>query len=145
MPQAAMTAEALAARLAEAFPEVFRSDGRLLIEDVRHGGCRVRLPFRADYLRPGGTISGPAMMSLTDVAMYVAVLSAVGWVPLAVTTQLNIHFLRKPAPRDLLAEASLLHLGRRSAVGEVTIRSVGLEEPVAHATSTYAIPGNKIP
>jgi uncharacterized protein (TIGR00369 family) len=140
MPEPAMTAQELETKLVEAFPEVFQSASRVHIEALWHGRCRVRLPFRREFLRPGGTVSGPTMMRLTDVAMYVAVLSAIGWVPLAVTTQLNIHFLRKPEPRDLLAEAKLLRLGKRSAVGEVTIRSDGTEEPVAHATSTYSIP-----
>jgi acyl-coenzyme A thioesterase PaaI-like protein len=87
------------------------------------------------------------MMALTDLAMYIAVLSAIGWVPLAVTTQLNIHFLRKPAPTDLIGEGRLLKLGKRLAVGEVTVRSAGIAEAVSHATLTYSIPsqGNKIP
>ncbi len=140
MPRAAMTAQELEAKLAEAFPEVFQSASRVHIEELGHGRCRVRLPFLPDYLRPGGTISGPTMMRLTDVAMYIAVLGAIGWVPLAVTTQLNIYFLRKPEARDLVAEAKLLRLGKRTAVGEITIRSDGIEEPVAHATSTYSIP-----
>jgi acyl-coenzyme A thioesterase PaaI-like protein len=80
------------------------------------------------------------MMALGDFAMYVAVLSAVGWVPLAVTTNLTINFLQKPAPRDLLAEARLIKLGRRLAVGEVAIRSDGDDDLVAHVTSTYSIP-----
>jgi acyl-coenzyme A thioesterase PaaI-like protein len=79
-------------------------------------------------------------MALADVAMYVAVLSAIGWVPLAVTTNLTINFLRKPAPRDLLAEARLIKLGKRLAVGEVGIRSDGHDDLVAHVTSTYSIP-----
>ena len=73
-------------------------------------------------LRPGGTVSGPIMMALADFTMYLAVLSAIGWVPLAVTTNLTINFLKKPAPRDLLAEARLIKLGKRLAVGEVGIR-----------------------
>jgi uncharacterized protein (TIGR00369 family) len=80
------------------------------------------------------------MMALSDFAMYVAVLGAIGPVPLAVTINLNINFLRRPAARDLTAEARLLKLGRRLAVGEVMIRSDGEEEPVAHVTSTYSIP-----
>jgi uncharacterized protein (TIGR00369 family) len=78
------------------------------------------------------------MMALADFAMYVAVLAAIGPVPLAVTINLNINFLRRPAPRDLVAEARLLKLGKRLATGEITIWSHG--EPVAHATSTYSIP-----
>jgi uncharacterized protein (TIGR00369 family) len=135
-----MTAEELHAKLVEAFPEVFESTRSIAIERLEHGSCHLRLPFDRSFLRPGGTISGPTMMLLTDVAMYIAVLSAVGWVPLAVTTQLNIHFLRKPEPRDLLAQARLLRVGRRLAVGEVTIRAEGNDEPVSHATSSYAIP-----
>ena len=80
------------------------------------------------------------MMALADFAMYVAVLAAIGPVPLAVTTNLNINFLRRPAQRDLTAEARLLKVGKRLAVGEVTIRSDGEDEPVAHVTSTYSIP-----
>ena len=74
--------------------------------------------------------------------MYVGVLASIGPVPLAVTTNLNINFLRKPAARDLMAECRLLKLGKRLAVGEVTIRSDGMDEPVAHVTSTYSIPRN---
>jgi len=80
------------------------------------------------------------MMAVADFTMYVAVLSAVGWVPLAVTTNLNINFLKKPAARDLLAEARLIKLGKRLVVGEVTIRSDGEEDLVAHVTSTYSVP-----
>jgi len=80
------------------------------------------------------------MMALADFAMYCAVLGAIGPVPLAVTINLNINFLRRPAQRDLLAEARLIKLGRRLAVGEVTICSDGDEEPVAHVTATYSIP-----
>jgi acyl-coenzyme A thioesterase PaaI-like protein len=83
------------------------------------------------------------MMELADVAMYVSVLAAIGWVPLAVTTQLNINFLRKPAACDLLAEGRLLKLGRRLAVGEVAIRSAGHDAIVAHATSTYSLPAER--
>ena len=94
---------------------------------------RVRQAFRHMSVRPGGTISGPTMMALADFAMYVAVLAAIGPVPLAVTINLNINFLRKAAPR-------LLRLGKRLATGEVTIYSHGETEPVAHVTSTYSIP-----
>ncbi|MBN8920336.1 MAG: PaaI family thioesterase [Rhizobiales bacterium] len=140
MPEPAMTADELDAKLAEAFPELFQSADRAVIERLDYGACRLRLPFQSRYLRPGGTISGPTMMQLTDLAMYVAVLGAVGWVPLAVTSQLNIHFLRRPEARDLIAEARLLRVGGRTAVGDVTIWSDGHDAPVAHATSTYAIP-----
>jgi uncharacterized protein (TIGR00369 family) len=107
---------------------------------VWDGGCRVRQAFREVSLRPGGTISGPTMMALADVAMYVALLAAIGPVPLAVTINLNINFLRKPGRCDLTAEARLLKLGKRLATGEVTLRCDGEEEPVAHVTSTYSIP-----
>ena len=122
------------------FPQVFHAESGLAIEAVWERGCRVRQAFRQRSVRPGGTISGPTMMALADFAMYVAVLAAIGPVPLAVTINLNINFLRKAAPRDLLAEARLLKLGKRLATGEVTICSQGETEPVAHVTSTYSIP-----
>jgi uncharacterized protein (TIGR00369 family) len=135
-----MTVDELERFLAAEFPQVFNPDGGLSIEALWNGGCRVRQAFRELHVRPGGTISGPTMMALADFAMYVAVLAAIGPVPLAVTINLHINFLRKPAPRDLTAEAKLLKLGKRLATGEVTIRSDGEDEPVAHVTSTYSIP-----
>ncbi|HMK78369.1 MAG TPA: PaaI family thioesterase [Xanthobacteraceae bacterium] len=126
--------------LAREFAQAFHAESPNVIEDAWHRGCRVRRKFSEHSLRPGGTISGPTMMALTDFAMYVAVLASVGPVPLAVTTSLNINFLRKPAPRDLIAEAKLIKLGKRLAVGDVAIYSDGEEEMVAHATATYSIP-----
>jgi uncharacterized protein (TIGR00369 family) len=127
-------------RLAAEFPEAAHAVGDFEIEDVWFGGCRVRRRFSQVSLRPGGTVSGPVMMALADFTLYVAVLSAIGWVPLAVTTNLTINFLKKPGARDLLAEARLLKLGKRLAVGEVGIRSDGQADLVAHVTSTYSIP-----
>ena len=103
----------------------------------------MRQTYSAQMIRPGGTISGPTMMALADFAMYAAVLAAIGPVPLAVTTNLNINFLRKPGQRDLIAEARLLKLGKSLAVGEVNIFTEGQAEPVAHVTSTYSIPLKK--
>jgi uncharacterized protein (TIGR00369 family) len=122
------------------FPQVFNVDRGVSIEEIWHGGALVRQAYRQDFIRPGGTISGPTMMGLADFAMYVAVLASIGPVPLAVTTNLSINFLRKPGAADLLAEARLMKLGKRLAVGEVGIRSAGGVELVAHATSTYSIP-----
>jgi uncharacterized protein (TIGR00369 family) len=133
--------EELTRLLAAEFPQMPGADDGLVIEDIWHGGCRVRQAYRDTHLRPGGTISGPTIMALGDFAMYVAVLASIGWVPLAVTTSFNINFLRRPAQRDLLAECRLLKLGKRLAVGEVAISSDGLEATVAHITATYSIPG----
>jgi uncharacterized protein (TIGR00369 family) len=127
------------------FPQVFNAGSGLFIEDIWHGGAQVRQACRADFIRPGGTISGPTMMALADFAIYVAVLAAVGRVPLAVTTSLTINFLRKPGAADLLAEARLMKLGKRLAVGEVEIWSARSTELVAHATSTYSIPRQRDP
>ena len=122
------------------FSQAFHAGSGNIIEEAWHGGCRIRRKFNEKSLRPGGTISGPTMMGLTDFAIYVAILASVGPVPLAVTTSLNINFLRKPAQRDLIAAARLIKLGKRLAVGEVEIYCDGEDEMVAHATSTYSIP-----
>jgi uncharacterized protein (TIGR00369 family) len=135
-----LTRKELAERLRLEFPEASHTIGDYEIEEVWHGGCRLRLRYDKRALRPGGTLVGAVMMSLGDFAMYVAVLSAIGWVPLAVTTNLTINFLKKPAARDLLAQARLIKLGRRLAVGEITIHSDGEDDLVAHVTSTYSIP-----
>lgn len=112
------------------------------IEEIGAGSCTVRLPSREKFLRPGGTVSGPALMSLADFAMYVAVMSEIGRVEMAVTTNLTCNFLRRPKPVDVLAYGKMLKVGRRLAYGEVSMFSEGeLDEgPVAHVTSTYSIP-----
>lgn len=140
MAEAVLTAEELERRLLADFPEAFHGDSGLSIEEAWLGGARLRLDFNPDTLRPGGTISGPTMMMLADVTMYVAILASIGWEPLAVTTSLNMNFLRKPPNAALIAECRLLKTGRRLVVGEVAIRPDGEEELVAHATSTYSIP-----
>ena len=112
-------------------------------ERIGFGEAVIRLPYNEDHIRPGGTISGPAMMGLADWAVYVAVMGAIGPVDLAVTTNLNINFLRKPAERDLIAEARLIKLGRRLAVGDVSIHPEGDEEMCAHVTATYSIPPHR--
>lgn len=134
----AMSLEEVSAFLDRVFPEIHH-DGRLYhVEAVGQGSARLRLDHHPRHLRPGGTLSGPAMMGLADVALYVAVLASIGPVALAVTTNLAFNFLRRPAPEAVLAEARLLKLGRRLAVGEVSLLSRG--ELVCHATGTYAIP-----
>jgi uncharacterized protein (TIGR00369 family) len=105
-----------------------------------HGWARVRMPADERHVRPGGTISGPAQMALADFAFYAALLGAIGPVPLAVTTNLSIHFLRRPAPGSMIAEAKLIKLGKRLAVGEVMLHANGSDEPVTHVTGTYSIP-----
>jgi len=109
-------------------------------EAIREGAATVRMPFDDTSLRPGGTISGPAMMSLADFSMYAALLGAIGHVEMAVTTNLNINFLRLPSPTDVIAECRVLKLGKRLAVLEVTLFSDGEDDPIAHATGTYSIP-----
>jgi uncharacterized protein (TIGR00369 family) len=135
-----MSAQQVGELLAREFSQAFHTGSGNVIEDAWHGGCRIRRKFSERSLRPGGTISGPTMMALTDFAMYVAILASIGPVPLAVTTNLNINFLRKPAQRDLIAEVKLIKLGKRLAVGDVAIYCDGEDEMVAHATSTYSIP-----
>ena len=115
-------------------------DGHISIEKLGGKSARVRFRVGKQHLRPGDTVSGPTLMALADVAMYAALLGEIGLVPLAVTTNLNINFLRKPAQRDVVGEARLLKVGKRLAVGEVTLFSDGDPEPVAHVTSTYSIP-----
>ena len=140
MQAPAMNVEQLNEFLAREFSQFYHPQSGLVIEQVAHSGARVRQSYNAQFVRPGGTISGPTMMALADFTMYVAVLATIGPVPLAVTTNLNINFLRKPAARDLIADCRLLKVGKRLAVGEVTVLSDGQEEAVAHVTATYSIP-----
>jgi uncharacterized protein (TIGR00369 family) len=133
-----MDEAALTAFLAEVFPEVVAD---FVVEEVREMGIRVRLRVTERNLRPGGTVSGPSMFALADVSVYLAILAMIGPEALTVTTNASLDFLRKPAAGvELVAECSLLKLGRVLAVGDVLIRSAGGAEPVARATLTYSIP-----
>jgi uncharacterized protein (TIGR00369 family) len=135
-----LTRDEVEALLEREFPQL-HYDGRLYhIEEVGPLSARMRLDYHERNVRPGGTLSGPSMMMLADLALYVAILGSAGPVPLAVTTNLSFNFLRKPAQRALIAECRLLKLGKRLAVGEVFLRSEGEEDVVCHATGTYSLP-----
>ncbi len=141
MSVAKMSVTELEQFLHEVFPQAFRIGGDIEIAHADGRICRVRQRYSDKMLRPGGTISGPTLMALADCAMYVVLLSAIGPVGLAVTTNLNINFLRKgAAEQDVIAEARLLKLGKRLAVGEVTLFSADSADPIAHVTATYSIP-----
>ena len=130
------TVAELSAFLVKEFPQT-----RCSIVAVGNKSATIRHAVGEAELRPGGTVAGPVMMAVADVALYVAILGEIGIVPLAVTTSLSFNFMRKPAgDRDILGVCKLLKLGRTLAVGEVTIYSEGSDDPVAHAVGTYAIP-----
>ena len=137
-PSPRITIDAFNRLLDESAP--FQRIYGFVTEEIGYGSARVRLPAGDDHVRPGGTLSGPAQMALADFAMYAALLGAIGEVPLAVTTSLNVNFLQRPRPGDLLAVCRLIKLGKRLAVGDVMVHSEGMEAPVCHATATYSIP-----
>ena len=128
--------EAITAFIAREFPQT-----RIVVDAVGDKTATVSQAVNDSDLRPGGTVSGPTLMAVADVALYVAVLGAIGIVPLAVTTSLTINFLRKPgAGRRIIAECQLLKVGKTLAVGEVSLYSEGSADVVAHVVGTYAIP-----
>jgi uncharacterized protein (TIGR00369 family) len=133
-----MTKAELEAFLDAEFPQV--RPMRMRIGHWDGATMRVTIPIGEQHLRPGGTVSGPAMMTLADCAGYLLILGLLGPVALAVTTNLNINFLRKPGLGDLTAEATMLKLGKTLAIVEIGLTSAGVEGPVAHSVMTYAIP-----
>jgi uncharacterized protein (TIGR00369 family) len=140
MTTAKMTVPELEAFLRREFPQAF-SSGDIQIDSADGTSSLLRQVYNERMLRPGGTVSGPTLMALADFAMYVVLLSAIGPVHLAVTTSLNINFLRKGQPgQDIVAAAKLMKLGKRLAVGEVILLSGTSPDPIAHVTSTYSIP-----
>jgi uncharacterized protein (TIGR00369 family) len=112
--------------------------------EIGEGTACLRMHFNPSLMRPGGTVAGPALMALADVTLYAVVLGLIGKVELAVTTTLNINFLRKPGPADVICEGRILKLGKRLAVAECSLHSVddngGGDDLVAHVTGTYSIP-----
>jgi len=131
----------ISAFLAREFPQ-----SRCRVEEVGNASSTVIHDVGPDELRPGGTVSGPVLMTVADVALYVAILGEIGIVPLAVTTNLNINFLRRPAAgKAIIGASKLIKLGRVLAVGEVLVYSQGSSELVAHAVGTYSIPQGRRP
>jgi acyl-coenzyme A thioesterase PaaI-like protein len=122
--------------LAREFPQT-----QCTVESVGGKAATVKHLVGADELRPGGTVSGPVLMAVADVALYVAILGEIGIVPLTATTSLSINFLRKPsANKAIIGKCKLMKVGKTLAVGEVALYSEGIDEPVAHAVGTYSIP-----
>lgn len=142
-PALKMNAAELLAFLEQTFPQA--ASGGATIASVDRGGVVLALDAGEEHLRPGGTLSGPTFMWMVDLAMYLAVLSRIGPVPLAVTTNLEIHFLRKSGPTRILAKAEILKLGKRLAVGKVTVTTSESDDPLAFATVTYALPSDASP
>ena len=138
-----MTVSELEAFLDETFPQLHHGGRTYFVEEVGPMTARMRCDYHEKHLRPGGTISGPTMMALADLALYAAILAQIGPVALAVTTSLNFNFLRKPGQAALIGEARLLKLGKRLAIGEVSLFSQGSSEIVCHATGTYSIPAER--
>jgi uncharacterized protein (TIGR00369 family) len=133
-----LMAEDIAPLMLQIFPQVAQD---FAVESLTENAATIRLVVRDDHLRPGGTVSGPSLFALADVAMYIALLGMIGRKALAVTTNCSIDFMRKPVGnRDLLADARILKLGRQLAVGDVLIRTDGTDVPVARASLTYSIP-----
>lgn len=133
-----MTAQDMAVFLDESFEQV---KGDFIVQEVAPNALTVRLKVQDKHLRPGGTVSGPAMFALADVAAYLVTMAMIGPQALAVTTNCSIDFMRKPASGvDLIAKVRLLKLGKQLSVSDVLIYSEGVEAPVARASLTYAIP-----
>jgi len=123
------------------FPQIHSGGRVFIIEEIGQRTARVRMQHRARMLRPGGTVSGPAMFSLADFSVHVAIIATLGEAGIdAVTTNLNINFLARPEARDMVSSVSLIRLGRRLAVGEARLYSDGVADMVAHAIATYALP-----
>jgi uncharacterized protein (TIGR00369 family) len=136
-----LSAAEVAEFLAEVFPGVM---DHFVIEEVRPMHARVRMMFNEFRLRPGGTISGPSLMTLADTGLWVALLAMIGREPLSVTSHLDIDFLRKPAAADVVADTTLHKIGKRLAVGDVLMYSAGETVPCARASVTYAIPSVRL-
>ena len=137
----ALSIAEMEAYLLEVFPQIYANgEQQYFVDSLDFDKTLIRLKYHDRHLRPGGTFSGPSIMSLGDLTVWIMVLARLGRVPGAVTTSLNVNFLNRPGQVDLIAEGRLLKLGRRLAIGEVSIFSAGATQPVAHITATYSIP-----
>ncbi|MCA1261105.1 PaaI family thioesterase [Nitratireductor aquimarinus] len=142
--QPVMDAEEVNLYLRDVFPQACSGetpDYRAL--EVWPGGCTVRLEAGFQHLRPGDTVAGPSLFALADIGGYVCALSHVGRKALAVTTNLNINFMRKAEAGVVDGHCRILKLGRRLMVFEAELVAGDTGETVAHATGTYSIPPSK--
>lgn len=140
-PRIPLTVEAVSHLIDEHFPGVHASGRWISIEAIGDRTACCRMKPSPQSIRPGGTISGPAMFTLADFTIYVALIGTLGQTAIpAVTSNLNINFLLRPAATDMLAEARIIRLGRKLAYAEVQLTSDGSPEMIAHATGSYAIP-----
>lgn len=140
-PRQHLTADQVMALVDEHFPQVQEGNGRISLEFLAPRTAHVRMAHDPRAIRPGGTVSGPAMFKLADFSVYALLLAELGAAALpAVTTSMTINFLTRPQPGDIVARTRLIKLGRRLAVAEVEIYAHDSPEMVAHATSTYALP-----
>jgi acyl-coenzyme A thioesterase PaaI-like protein len=130
------TLDEVAAFIATEFPQT-----KCVVLSVGNGGATLTHDVGVDELRPGGTVSGPVLMGVADVALYVAIHGELGITPMAATTSLTVNFLRKPdGDKPIVAECKLIKVGKTLAVGEVSLYSQGKPEPVAHVVGTYSLP-----
>jgi len=130
----------------EAFDELVQDGSGFLkvydfvTEEIKYGWARIRLPYKEIHVRAGGTIAGPAMMALADFSIFAALMGAIGPARMAVTSSLSINFLRRPPATDMFAEAQIIKVTSRLAFAEVELFTVDEASPIAHISSTYAIP-----
>jgi uncharacterized protein (TIGR00369 family) len=135
-----MDADELNAFLKEVYPQLNTDFADYVVIDVTPGGAHVRLNANERHLRPGGTVSGPSLFTLADIGGYACVLSHVGREALAVTTNLNINFMRKAEAGPVDGYCRILKLGRSLMVFDIDIVAGPDRHTVAHATGTYSIP-----
>lgn len=140
MPEPIMTAAQISTLLVEEFPQLVSGGHHFVVESVASGHAEVTFETGDHHLRPGGTVSGPSLFALADVAAYVVILAHIGPVISVATANMNMNFLKRPAPGNLRSHSRLIRLGRRLAVVEISIVADGDDEPCAHAVATYALP-----
>jgi uncharacterized protein (TIGR00369 family) len=135
-----LTVDEVNAFMNGAYPQL--NEGRRFYEaiDVFPGGCTVRLNADQRHLRPGNTVSGPALFTLADIGGYVCVLSHTGPEALSVTVNLDINFMRKAEAGPVTWHCRILKLGRSLMVFDIDMVAGNGGETVAYATGTYSIP-----
>ena len=138
-----LTAEQLDEFLEREFPQMMAAGHAFKCVHVGAGTATLRFWPTEAHIRPGGTVSGPSIFTLADVAAYIALLAHIGPVALALTTNLNINFVNRPEPVPLDGVCRILKLGRTLAVMEVAVERVDTRQLIAHATTTYSIPPAK--
>jgi uncharacterized protein (TIGR00369 family) len=106
--------------------------------DVKKGWAVIKLPFDPKLTQADGIAHGGSTFSAADAAVAMALIGLIERNETMVTLEMKLNYLKPFVEGTLLAEAVIVQKGKRTAVGEVDVRS-DTGDLIAKAIATYMI------